>query len=290
MKKYDLAFFSSRKVKNYEKQIEKDPNTNIIKGAEPLELGNPSSPTSLLMIHGFAGCPNNFEQLPYYLANDNIFVKAILLPGHGTSPLDFEKISADLLLDAVIDEIIKLKKQHKTVIVLGHSLGGALATLAYVKSPYDALILASPYYGITFNPKLILPPEHWIKFLSHFVRWVYGAPTEQPILRKEVATQIISYHWIPSKAGLVAMEIADRAKKTSILNQITCPVLILHSKKDSVACPKAVEIVYQSIPSTQKELIWLENSDHVIFWDYDKEKVTQAISDFIKKVKNTTPT
>jgi len=284
MKKYDFSLFFSGKVKEFESKRERDPNTNILKGAEPLILGNTESRIATLLIHGFAGCPNNFEKLPYRLAeNLNIYVKAMLLPGHGRTSFDFEKISPDILLDAVIDEIIKLKKKYEKVIVLGHSMGGTLATLANVKTKFNGLILASPYYRITFNPKLFFPLEKWIKVLSPFVRWVFTAPTEQPVFNKEIAKQIISYHWLPSKAGLVAIELAERASRDSIIKQIEIPVLIIHSTKDSVACPKAVEEVYQKIPSKDKDILWLQNSDHVIFWDYDKEVVFKAIEDFIKK-------
>ncbi len=283
MPKLNIAFFRSNKVKEFDSQQERDPSTKILKGAEPLELGNKLSDTALLMIHGFAGCPNNFEKLPYQLAKLNIFVNAMLLPGHGTTPLDFEKVSADILLEAVVDKITDLKKRYKTVLVMGHSMGGALATLAYVKAPYEGLILASPYYGITHNPKLILPLEKWARIFSPFVRWVYTPPEEQPISNKEVASKIISYHWIPSKAGLVAIEIAERARRDSILEQINCPVLIIHSSKDSVACPKAVKEVFDKIKSDKKEILWLESSDHVIFWDYEKDKVEQKITEFVQQ-------
>ncbi len=285
MPNFDIAFFSSRKVKNHDSQQLRDPSTKILKGAEPLEQGNKNSDTALLMVHGFSGCPNNFENLPNQLAELDIYVKAILLPGHGTTPLEFEKVSVDILIESVVDNIILLKKHHKTVIVLGHSMGGALSTLSFVKTPFDGLILASPYYGITFNPKLIFPPEKWIRYFSPLVRWVYTPPEKQPILRKEVATQIISYQWIPSRAGLVAMEIAERAKRKSILEQITCPTLIIHSKKDSVACPLAVANVYDQIKSAKKEILWLENSDHVIFWDYERDIVSKKISEFIVQFK-----
>ncbi|MCX8065734.1 MAG: lysophospholipase [Candidatus Hydrogenedentes bacterium] len=284
MKRFDVSFLFSRKVNKFESNRQRDPNTHILKGAEPLDLGNQASKIAILLIHGFAGCPNNFERLPYNLTETlNTRVKALLLPGHGTHPLDFEKISTDILLDAVIEEIIKLKKQHEKLIVLGHSMGGTLATLACVKTDFDGLILASPYYGITFNPKLIFPAEKWIRFLSPFVRWVFTPPSEQPILKKEVAENIISYHWIPVKAGLVAMELAERAKRDSILEKIVIPTLIIHSEIDSIACPKAVKEVYEKIGSKDKTLVWLKNSDHVIFWDYDKDIVQKSIEEFIKK-------
>ncbi|MCA1900868.1 MAG: alpha/beta fold hydrolase [Candidatus Hydrogenedens sp.] len=286
MPKFDIAFFLSNKIKQYDEQQERNPSTKILKGAEPLELGDKDSDIALLMVHGFSGCPTDFEKLPYNLTNLGIFIKVILLPGHGTSPLDFEKISADLLLDAVVDEIINLKKHYKTVLVIGHSMGGALATLAYVKIPFDGLILAAPYYGITFNPRLIFPPEKWIQLLSPFIRFVYTPPENQPILKKEVANQIISYHWIPTKAGLVAMKIAERAKKESILEQITCPVLLIHSKKDSVASPECAKNAFEKMASENKDILWLENSDHVIFWDYDKEIVGEKIKDFIYQFIN----
>jgi carboxylesterase len=44
--------------------------------------------TAVLMVHGFTGSPSEFRRVGYFLNEMGYTVKAVRLPGHGTTPED----------------------------------------------------------------------------------------------------------------------------------------------------------------------------------------------------------
>lgn len=277
-----LSFKSDTRIRACDAATERNPETGVIRGAEPLELGPQGAQGAVLFVHGFSGCPNNFNDLPYRVAAAGWRVKAMLLPGHGTSPLDFERTGADELLDAVKREAAGLRQEHERLVILGHSMGGALATLAAAEMKLDGLVLAAPYYAIKFNWYYLLPVEQWVKLLGPAVRWVYASADKQPVKRREVSREILSYLWIPTKAAAMAMGLAQRAAEPEAARRITCPSLLLHGKTDSVTSPEAAKAVFEAIPAPKKRAVWLDNSDHIIFWDYDREQVAKEVIGFLE--------
>lgn len=276
---------TTRRVQRDDARAPRNAATGILAGAAPRSIGPENAPGAVLFVHGFGGCGNNFHNLPDRVAAAGWRVRVMLLPGHGRSPLDFEATRADTLVQAVVQETQALRKAHETVVVLGHSMGGALATIAAGQAPPDALILGAPYFGITHHWFYLAPPERWIKTLSPFIHWVHADPSRQPVKRREISREIISYTWHSSRAGLTAMGIAARAAAPETLQAIMCPVLLLHSVQDAVASPDAARCVFNKIPSTWRRAVWLENSDHVIFWDHDREKVAGEMLAFLERIE-----
>jgi len=93
------------------------------------------------------------------LRNQGFTIRIMRLPGHATTPLDFEAQSVDSLLKAVLNELDDLRDRHDAVHLVGFSLGGALATLAASRDPPESLILIAPYYGVSHQWYYILPVE-----------------------------------------------------------------------------------------------------------------------------------
>ncbi len=275
---------TEKDVKRYDATVPRNPETGIILGAEPRELGPEDAPNAVLFVHGFSGTGNNYNDLPDRVAAAGWRARVMLLPGHGTSPFSFEKTTAGELLSAVIQELKVLRDRHKKVVLMGHSMGGALATLAAGQMPLDGLMLAAPYYSVTFKWYYLIPAEQWARLFSPMVRWIYSPAENQPVNRREVRSQILSYPWIPTRAFLTAMTLAEQARKLETLQRIHCPVLLLHSLKDNVTAPSSAAKAFGEIPSAQKRAVWLENSDHIIFWDYDQEQVAEETLAFLKQV------
>ncbi len=274
--------WADRRVTLSDEAIVRDPDTGIIRGAEPLTLGPENSRRAILMVHGFAGTPNNFNELPARLADTGWHVHAMLLPGHGTSPRAFEITTAEQLEAAVVTELDALRERYETVVLLGHSMGGALATLIAARCKVDGLILVSPYYAITYRWYYLLRPETWAAWLSSVVRWVYRSVRMQPVNLLEAQEKILSYHWIPVRAALMAMGLAARACREEVAADITAPVLLIRSKRDGVIDTNLAQQVFEKIPAQHKRSVCLRDSDHIVFWDYDREEVVAQVSDFLQ--------
>ncbi|MCP5006805.1 MAG: alpha/beta fold hydrolase [Planctomycetes bacterium] len=255
--------------------------TGILLGAEVRDLGNRESTGAVLFVHGFAGGSNNFNDLPDRLTKLGWRVCVMRLPGHGTSPQDFEKKSADDLIQAVRNKLIKLKKQHLSVVIVGHSMGCALSAIAVKDVSVDKLVFGAPFFGITYKKFYILPLETWIPILDPFLRWVPKGPDSISVNRREATGNIFSYQWLPLKGVRTLVEIGMKAKRADVLGAIQSPILFFHSSQDSAASPKAAQKAFQSVASRDKTLIWVNRSNHHIFWDFDREEVMRETEKFI---------
>jgi carboxylesterase len=65
------------------------------------------------------------------------------------------------------------------------------------------------------------------------------------------------------------------------LSSLNNPMLIVQSHKDTVVDPASASILYQHISSTQKQLLWLKESDHVITLDRERNEVFRAVGEFL---------
>jgi carboxylesterase len=76
------------------------------------------------------------------------------------------------------------------------------------------------------------------------------------------------------------------AKMHLSLPQIHVPVLLMHSHDDNYVLKDSMERIHADLTgSSDKQMIWLEKSGHVITRDLQHEKVFKAIASFIKRLE-----
>lgn len=131
--------------------------------------------TGLLIIHGTFGSPHEYDEVCQRLHAEGIVTRCVTLPGHGDSPsTSLAKVSAyDMLAECqVAYDDLACNCDH--VVLLGHSLGGALSLLvaAHRSLNHDrklrgVIALAAPYeHGIWVNrPQALLklPIKRWFR-------------------------------------------------------------------------------------------------------------------------------
>ncbi|HOH43762.1 MAG TPA: alpha/beta fold hydrolase [Candidatus Hydrogenedentes bacterium] len=278
-----MGFISTRLARLHDKKQRRHPDSGILSGAEPRHLGAQDAERAVLFIHGFIATPNSFADLPDYVAARGWHVRAMLLPGHGTSPFDFQKVTGQELEDAVLQEVEQLKRRYATVVLVGHSMGGALATIAAAQSSPKGLILVAPYYSVTHRWYYMMRPETWARLASSVTPFICAPGTRQPIRQTTGKGKIILYKWIPLKSVPVAMALAEKARHEDTLRKINMPTLLIHSVNDTVTDPAASKKVYDVIPSPDKTAEWLTRSNHVVFWDYDRDQVKESVSRFLSR-------
>lgn len=257
----------------------------VMLGAEPRELGDPASPNAALFVHGFVGAGTNFNRLPQKFADAGWRVHVMRLPGHGASPRDVETVTAEELEAAVLVEIAQLQEHHERIVLVGHSMGGALCTLAASKAHVDGLILGGAYFGVTYRWYYVLPPETWTRLGSYVMRWVYKGDLFTQVHDRSQLKNIVSYTWVPTKAGVTLNELGKRVNQLEVLAKISCPVLMFHSHNDVAASPEAADLAFKRMPSLDKELVWVDNSNHHVFWDFDRELILDRSLHFIASIE-----
>lgn len=68
------------------------------------------------------------------------------------------------------------------------------------------------------------------------------------------------------------------------LPEVTCPSRIIYSTADESIHPDSAQFAYDNISTTDKELITLHNSGHVLTVDSEWESVAEETYQFIKKL------
>lgn len=256
----------------------------VMVGASAYDLGEPNRENAVLFVHGFAGAANNFNELPRLLAERGWYVRVIRLPGHGTSPRDLESTTADVLIRAVLEEATRLTDRYKRVVLVGHSMGGALCTIAASKTPVDGLVLGGACFGVTDRWYYGLKPERWTELSSHVIRWVYKGRLFLQVNDRSAKPKIVAYTWLPTKAGVTLNKIVAQANNSEVLGAVACPVLAFHSHGDVAASPEALEQALASMKSDSKKLVWVDRSNHHVFWDFDLETVETETLAFAEAV------
>lgn len=277
------ACVSSLMVRHEEKTAPRDEETGILIGAEERDLGPEDADKAVLFVHGFVGGSNNFADLPDRVADAGWRVRCMRLPGHGTSPRDFAKTTPDELIEGVRREVKRLRAEYGTLVLVGHSMGGALSTIVASEIPVDGLILAAPYFGVTHHWYYGLRPETWSKLSAPFLPWMYKGKLFLQLNKREAKDEVFSYTWLPSKGVLTLTEIGRRANAPDVLKGVECPVLWIHSVGDVAASEEAARRAIDAMPAEEKKAVQLTRSNHHIFWDYEQDEVFRAILDFLEE-------
>jgi carboxylesterase len=277
------SFWADRRVSAKDAATPRNPETGIMIGAEPRWLGPEVSRRAALLVHGFIGTPQNYGSLPEAIAAQGWRVHAMLLPGHGTTPRDFERTGPDELVGAVRSAVADLRKDHETVVLIGHSMGGAIATLIAAEKAIDGLVLCSPYFRLTHEPRFGPSTRFWARLFAPAVRWLPGNPKGAPVNLEANRDKVLSYRWVPTQAGLTAMEIGQRVNAPDVAPRVVAPTLLVHSLADQVTDARAAEQALGRFASTAKYAMLLEQSDHVLFWDHEAMETETAILDFLRR-------
>lgn len=261
----------------------RNPVTGVLHGAEPIFLQG-SNGKACLLVHGFIGSPTDFGRLPELLHKMGYTVSVPLLPGHGTDPKEFSKTTPEQLLSSVQENYVALKKNHSQVILLGLSLGAALSLVVAAKLKVDALVLLAPYLKIKHQWFYLLPTEWYHAALSPFIPYVYRLSYFKQVFRRDALSGIIDYSFVSMRGVTTTLKVGRMAQTAA--ENLKAPTLIIHSTKD-----RATDY-YASLQLSRKlkgysRLVTLENSNHIILWDYEAEAVENEIINFVEKFEAT---
>ena len=88
------------------------------------------------------------------------------------------------------------------------------------------------------------------------------------------------YDRVSTSAGYEVLKLTREANR--ICPSVTAPVLLIHSKKDSVVEHTDAQDIYDRIGSSDKHLVLLEKSGHVLSLDCEWVAVAERISEFVE--------
>lgn len=124
---------------------------------------NGGQPAAVL-IHGFLGTPDELRPLAAELHQAGWTVEGVLLPGFGPEIDTLFTRQWSEWTAAVQETVTALQQQHRPVILVGYSMGAAVALNVAAHTAVDGLALIAPFWQIGTASQRII----W-QLLKHFI-------------------------------------------------------------------------------------------------------------------------
>lgn len=252
----------------------------VVAGAGTIDLPHDDGgDRAALILHGFGDTPQSVAPLATHLHASGWTVRAPLLPGHGRTLREFGRSSAADWLECAAQEMVELQGTHNRVVLIGQSMGGALATILAAASPPPGLVLLAPY--------LDMPPR--VRRLTRLQRlWSLPLPYvdsgggEESILDETERARSLAYGAVNGRVLRQLLNLVERARAAYPL--VHSPLLIAQSHRDNRIAEDVTRNAFARFGSTQKRLVWLDEGGHVLAVDHGRERLFALVQTWLDEV------
>lgn len=229
----------------------------------------------VLLIHGYTASPVEVNNVGKYLNDYGFTVSGPLLPGHGTSIEDLHACNWEDWIEFIEQAYQHLNEMCETVFVGGISLG-ALLTL-HLGANYQEIAGLIAYAPALEFQNRFAKFTPYLKHLRKTLSW-----RKQNILESIVDERWCGYgiDSLPAISQMLNLQ----KKVECLLEAINQPILIVQGKMDQSVDPSGAQKIYDNISSIDKNLIWLEQSGHIVTLDNEWEYVAKKTASFIERI------
>lgn len=244
--------------------------------------------TGCLLIHGFTGAPKEMRWMGEYLAREGFSVLGVRLAGHATQPEDMIRSRYTDWLASVEDGYHLLRGVAEQIYLVGLSMGGILSLVTATRleaCPEGAarriagVVVMSTPYKLPDDPRL-----RWVRQISWFIPFMPKGREDPGAdwFDQEAFKQHVAYPKNPLRA------IGELNQLMAVMHEslpkVRAPVLLIHSRDDDYVVKDSMAQIYAHLGSSDKQMMWIEGSGHVITEEPQRELVFKAAADFIIRV------
>jgi pimeloyl-ACP methyl ester carboxylesterase len=245
--------------------------TTILPGTPlPKEKGQ-----AVLFIHGAGGNGHVWVEVMERLSHDHSPV-AIDLPAHGRSGGLLAAASIEEYC-RIVDKFIEVT-QFKPCVLVGHSMGGAIAQVYALTYPdkLAGIVLSSTGARLRVLPETL---ELWKqasmgRAVNVYTRTAYSEKTSMDIVRRGWMEQ----RKTDPRVRYGDYQVCDRFDLMQEIRGIKVPTLVLGGADDVVTPPKYAEYLQANIPGARLEI--LPDAGHVTYFE-QPEAMAKALLSFL---------
>ena len=237
------------------------------------QIKDNNSQKTLIFIHGSGGNSNIWDNQFYLNIDYNII--ALDLPSHNKSNI-FPVLSLDLYVDVVKKFADYLKPER--LILVGHSLGGAVIQEYYFKYPNDvsALILCATGGRLRVSQFIYnsIKPKY-----QEYLNYLRIGSFYRKTSKKVIDNAILETSQIDPEVTYNDFKICDEFNALNKTESIDIPCLIICGKSDELTPVKYSQYFHDKIKNSK--LVIVKKAGHMVMLEKPSE-VNKAIEDFIK--------
>lgn len=218
-------------------------------GEEHQPFRQAGGPAAAFFIHGFMGTPAEMRPLANRLHAAGWTTQGILLPGFGP---DIVRLSAMRRSDWVSDALTawrRFRQQHAHAVLVGYSMGGAVALHLASMLPADQVVLLAPFWSLGgWVTNLLLPPlKHVVRDVAPLLavtangpaeraqlqEWFPGIDLDDPVVKAELRKQLRLPTAVVDEVRQLGLEAHRRARK------VKASTLVIQGRNDLLVRPSA---------------------------------------------------
>lgn len=247
--------------------------------------------TMIVLVHGIAEHSGRYDEFARILNRDGYAIYALDHRGHGRSEgLRAHVENFDLFVNDVYQYVESLKRKfpRRRVILMGHSMGAAIALQYAVEHQQriDALILSGTPCAI---------PDGYPKFLHRSLislgRMIGRVPlipslsaselSNDPEIVKEAENDPLGYHgWL--RAGISVEIVRSSLAYRARAGELTLPILFIHGEADRICPVDGSKLLHHAVSSASNTLKIYPGMKHELIWGFEKDPVIADIKDWLK--------
>jgi carboxylesterase len=258
----------------YRASFRKDPwltSTQILPGD-----GGSARP-SVILLHGFGGSPYDMRALAECLAGRGYRAVVPALPGQTSTSFAYGRgrFSAagycDWLRNLMQDEAALAGTPPMLV---GFSMGGALAAIVAADTPVSRLVLISPYFRLAIASRWVADAPQWLRWLLPVVpKLAKGQIADKEGYKAyETGTYLVSM-----RAVLELTELAEIAQRK--VADLALPMLAIAARNDTVASCEATRRLLEG--REQVRMVVCDRGNHILAFDLDRERIIAEVVAFL---------
>jgi carboxylesterase len=209
------------------------------------------------------------------LAKAGVRAVGPVLPGHDSNAEALAALAYTDWLESARGELRYLRGGHAKVFVVGLSLGGLLSLALASEEPVDGIVaIGTP---LRFRPTLrwLIP---LVKHVAPYLKKSRGSDIRDPEARRRHPSLPV----MPLASVHQLMHLQRRVEAG--LPRVTAPILVAHGRHDATANPADAREIHDGVRSTQRALLVLPDSGHVVPVDHCGERLAGAVVEHLLRL------
>ena len=265
-----------------------------------------SSQATVLLIHGLTGTPHEMKGLANFFYRRGYSVLCPRLAHHG-EPLHILKRAKWREFYQSVKEALQKIPAGQQIFTAGLSMGALLALLLAEEFP-ERISGTSCLSPTLFYDGWNIPWSHCLLPLAYYtpIRYFAYFKEEPPygIKNERIRNKVHEYYKNASFADVsgvaqygypyfpvtllceLRLLIRELMKKMS---RIRIPLQMIQASEDDMTSVKNSQYIYDHVASSQKEIVLLHDSYHVITADQERRTVAQKMDEFFCRIRGVEP-